>query len=64
MVSNSRVSEKIKFNSHVLNWLVNDKIDRPAYFVTKINRPIPLLENSSNITRIKNEGGFIFYKRN
>lgn len=58
------VSEKIKFNSHVLNWLVNDKIDRPAYFVTKIYRPIPLLENSSNITRIKNEGGFIFYKRN
>ncbi len=58
------VSDKIKFNSHVLNWLVNDRIDRPAYFVTKINRPIPLLENSSNITRIKNEGGFIFYKRN
>ena len=57
------VSDKIKFNSHVLKWLVNDNIDRPAYFVTKINRPIPLLESSSNITRIKEEGGFVFYKR-
>ena len=28
-------NEKNKFNGYVLNWLINGKIDRTSYFVTK-----------------------------
>jgi hypothetical protein len=57
------LDDKFSFNSHVLNWLINEEIDRPAYFVTKSNRSVPQLENSPNIVRLKEEGGYVFYKR-
>ena len=55
--------QKIRFNSYVISWLINDEIDRPAYFVTRMNRFEPQLENSPNLTKIKEEGGYVFYKR-
>ena len=46
-------TEKNKFNGYILNWLINEKIDRTTYFVTKKNRPIKLLEQSKNLKLIK-----------
>tara|TARA_B100001287_G_scaffold260226_1_gene248128 strand:+ start:26845 stop:28551 length:1707 start_codon:yes stop_codon:yes gene_type:complete len=57
------LTDKMRFNSYVISWLINDKIDRPVYFVTKINRSEPQLENSTNLTKIKQQGGYVFYKR-
>ena len=53
----------MRFNSYVIKWLINEEIDRPVYFVTKMNRSEPLLENSTNLIKINQEGGYVFYKR-
>ena len=57
------LNDKFSFNSHVVKWLINEEIDRPAYFVTKSNRSVPQLENSPNLVMLKKEGGYVFYKR-
>ena len=57
------VAEKVTFNSRVVDWLVDGEVDRTVYFATKINRPIKQLKKSSNLKKIKSEGGFVFYKR-
>ena len=56
-------TEKNKFNGYILNWLINEKIDRTTYFVTKKNRPIKLLEQSKNLKLIKQTNNYQFYKR-
>ena len=58
-----KLNDKIRFNSHVISWLINDSIDRTAYFVTKSNRFEPQLENSPNLIKISEKGGYVFYKR-
>ena len=57
------LNEKMRFNSYVIKLLINEEIDRPVYFVTKMNRSEPLLENSTNLIKINQEGGYVFYKR-
>lgn len=56
-------NEKNKFNGYVLNWLINGKIDRTAYFVTKKSRPIKQLEKSKNLKLVKQTANYQFYKR-
>ena len=56
-------NEKNKFNSYVLNWLINGKIDRTAYFVTKKSRPIKQLKKSKNLKLVKQTANYQFYKR-
>jgi 4-amino-4-deoxy-L-arabinose transferase-like glycosyltransferase len=43
-------------------WLLTGKLDKPAYFVIKINDK-DQLKSYSGITFIKSQGGFAFYKR-
>ncbi|MBL0023560.1 MAG: glycosyltransferase family 39 protein [Saprospiraceae bacterium] len=43
-------------------WLLYGDIDKPVYFVTKVNNTE--LDTISHIIKIKTEGGFSFYKRN
>ena len=56
-------NEKNKFNGYILNWLINGKIDRTAYFVTKKSRPIKQLEKSKNLKLVKQTANYQFYKR-
>ena len=56
-------NEKNKFNGYVLNWLINGKIDRTSYFVTKKSRPIKQLEKSKNLKLVKQTANYQFYKR-
>ncbi|MHB9148280.1 MAG: ArnT family glycosyltransferase, partial [Candidatus Amoebophilus sp.] len=46
-----------------LNGLLTGELDKPAYFVVKINDRAKL-EGYSNIVFLKSEGGFAFFKQN
>jgi len=49
-------------NSNDQLWLLEGPIDKPAYFVTKINRQ-EKMANYKDINLIRTEGGFAFFKR-
>ncbi|WP_435357252.1 ArnT family glycosyltransferase [Emticicia sp. SJ17W-69] len=44
------------------NWLLNGKVDKPVFFVTKIDR-IDEYRNHPNLEVIKEENGFVFLRR-
>ena len=44
------------------NWLLNGKVDKPVFFITKIDR-FDEYRNNSNLEVIKEENGFVFLKR-
>ncbi len=44
------------------NWLLNGKVDKPVFFVTKIDR-LDDYRNHPNLEIIKEENGFVFLKR-
>ncbi len=45
-----------------VNWLLNGDIDKPAYFISKIDRPEEY-ENHVNLKEIYRKNGFVFLKR-
>ena len=45
-----------------LTWLLTGKLDKPVYFVVKINDSVKL-EDYSNIVFLKSEGGFAFFRQ-
>jgi hypothetical protein len=51
-----------QYNSIILDWLKNGNIDRPVYFISRIDRN-HLLDRNRNIELIYKKGGFVFYKR-
>ncbi len=55
--------QKNKFSSHIVNWMIVGNIDRPCYFVTKINRTVNQLENNKNLEVVFNRSGFKIFKR-
>ncbi|WP_394996002.1 ArnT family glycosyltransferase [Emticicia sp.] len=44
------------------NWLLNGKVDKPVFFVTKIDR-LDEYRNNPNLEIIKEENGFVFLRR-
>ncbi len=44
------------------NWLLNGKVDKPVFFVTKIDR-FEEYRNNPNLEVIKEENGFVFLRR-
>lgn len=44
------------------DWLLNGKVDKPVFFVTKIDR-FDEYRNNPNLEYIKEENGFVFLKR-
>ena len=52
-----------QYNSILLEWLKNGAIDKPVYFVSRIDRN-HLLDSNKNISFLYQKGGFVFYKRN
>ncbi|MBC7387721.1 MAG: glycosyltransferase family 39 protein [Opitutaceae bacterium] len=49
-------------NSFDNEWLLNGAIDKPAYFVSKIDRPEDY-ENKANLKELYKKNGFVFLKR-
>jgi hypothetical protein len=44
------------------NWLLNGKVDKPVFFVTRVDR-LEQYRNNSNLEIIKEENGFVFLRR-
>lgn len=51
-----------KYGKNQLEYLLRGKIDRPAYFVVKINNK-EFTDQCNDCTLLKQEGGFLFYER-
>lgn len=51
------------FNLMSLNWMLNEKIDKPAYFAIKVNEVDETLKGEPNLREIYRKGGFAFLKR-
>jgi len=49
-------------NQQFKNWLIHGKIDKPAYFISKIQAREDF-EAQENLEVIGEKGGFVFYKR-
>jgi len=49
-------------NQQFKNWLIHGQIDRPAYFISKIQSRDDF-ESLENLEVIGSKGGFVFYKR-
>ncbi|MBO9730327.1 MAG: glycosyltransferase family 39 protein [Chitinophaga sp.] len=49
-------------NSYDENWLLTGAIDKPAYFVTKIDRVDPYLQHAG-VKELYRKNGFVFLKR-
>ncbi len=57
-------SEQRKVYDHkILEWMKTGRIDKPVYFVSRIDRN-HLLERNKNIEFLYQRGGYVFYKRN
>lgn len=54
--------EKVIFNSQVTSWLMNEKVDKPTYFVVRVHHK-DKIEGNPNCEFLYQEGGFAFYKR-
>jgi len=51
------------FNLMSLNWMLLEKIDKPAYFVIKVNYADEALKSHPGLKEIYRKGGFAFLKR-
>ncbi len=56
----SNLSEKNEKNYE--NWLLNGKVDKPVFFITKTDR-LEDYKNNPNLEIIKEENGFVFLRR-
>ncbi len=51
------------FNLMSMNWMLYEKIDKPAYFVIKVNEADEAIKNNPSLKEIYRKGGFAFLKR-
>ena len=49
--------------SHDLNWLLTGPIDRPAFFVARIQQAPQFDQSPYHLTKLKSESGFVYYRR-
>ena len=56
-------SQKNKYSSYVVNWMIDGNIDRPCYLVTKSNRKVNQLEQNKNLDIVYNKLGYKIFKR-
>lgn len=49
--------------SYSEDWLLNGDIDKPAYFVCKVNQKKKIEKQNPNLTLIGEKNGFVFFKR-
>ena len=51
-----------QYNSILLDWFKNGTIDKPVYFISRVDRN-HMLDENENISLLYKKGGFVFYKR-
>ncbi len=51
------------FNLMSMNWMLSEKIDKPAYFAIKVNEADDMLKSHPGLKEIYRKGGFAFLKR-
>jgi len=51
------------FNLMSLNWMLYEKIDKPAFFVAKITDVENIKKGNPDLIKLYSKGGFVFYKR-
>jgi 4-amino-4-deoxy-L-arabinose transferase-like glycosyltransferase len=51
------------FNLLSLGWMLDEKIDKPAYFVVKVNEAAQAQKDHPDLREIYRKGGFAFFKR-
>lgn len=56
-------AEAVSFNLMSMNFMLYEKIDRPAYFVVKINKEAEILKENPSLQEIYTKGAFAFLKR-
>ncbi len=54
--------DKTIFNSQVIHWLMDGDVDKPTYFVIRVNQKYQM-DNSPKCEFLYQKGGFAFYKR-
>jgi 4-amino-4-deoxy-L-arabinose transferase-like glycosyltransferase len=59
----SHSAETFSFKVYSTDWLLNETIDKPAYFVSKINDVESIEKNHPDLIELNRKGGFVFYKR-
>lgn len=50
-------------NSLNTEWLLKDKIDKPAYFVSKVTGATAIKKSNPKLIELYRKNGFVFYKR-
>ncbi len=57
-------SMAFSFNTESMNWMVSDKIDKPAFFVAKFSKDLPeLYSHNPSLIELYRKNGFIFIYR-
>ena len=59
----SRKKEQTNKNSYNLDWLLTGKIDKPAYFVSKITSAEDVVKGYPDLKEIYRKNGFVFFVR-
>jgi len=57
-------SSAFSFNLMSLNWMLYEKLDKPAYFVMKVNEVDQSLKENPSLKELYRKGGFAFLIRN
>jgi hypothetical protein len=56
---------KLENNEHYsMDWLLSGAIDKPCYFVAKLDTEQEIKEQHKDLKKIYTQGGFVFYVRN
>ena len=54
--------DKTIFNSEIIHWLMDGEVDKPTYFVIRVNQKNQM-DNNPNCEFLYQKGGFAFYQR-
>ena len=55
--------ETNSFKVYSTQWLLNEKIDKPAYFCAKVTDAEDIKKQHPDLVELSRKGGFVFYKR-
>ena len=59
----SHPTETFSFKVYSTEWLLNENIDKPAYFTAKITDTAEIKKYHPDLIELSKKGGFVFYKR-
>jgi 4-amino-4-deoxy-L-arabinose transferase-like glycosyltransferase len=63
VMASQNYSPLTSFNLLSLNWMLYDRLDKPAYFAAKITDVESIRKSNPDLKELYRKGGFVFYKR-